>query len=81
MTSSLLAAYEEMKAADIADMMHELTHARRIEVVCQLADERLADVLEELGEEDRVSILSALDVNRAADVLDLMQPDDAADLV
>ena len=79
--ASLLAAYEDMKPADIADMMHELTPARRIEVAHQLEDERLADVLEELGEDDRVAILSSLDVDRAADILDAMQPDDAADLV
>lgn len=79
--TTLLASYEDMKPADIADMMHELTASRRIEVAKQLPDERLADVLEELGEEDRVDILSALTPKRAADILDVMQPDDAADLV
>ncbi len=79
--SSLLAAYEDMKSADIADMMHDLTPSRRIQVAHQLADERLADILEELGEGDRVAILSSLDSKRAADILDAMQPDDAADLI
>lgn len=77
----LLANYDDLKPADLADVLHELAEARRTEVAAALDNERLADVLEELPEDDRVAILSELDVDRAADILEAMQPDDAADLL
>lgn len=77
----LAASLEEMKAADIADLLHDLSDKRRLELAAALDDERLADVLEELPEDDQVEILSALRRERAADVLEAMQPDDAADLL
>nr|WP_100421553.1 CBS domain-containing protein [Sediminihabitans luteus] len=77
----LLAAYDDLKAADLADVLHDLGDTRRLEVAVALDNERLADVLEELPEDDQVSILSGLDNDRAADVLEAMQPDDAADLL
>ena len=58
--ANLLAAFEELKAADLADVIRELTPKRRIEVASALDDERLADVLEELPEDDQVEILSEL---------------------
>ena len=79
--TNLLAAFEELKAADLAEVIHELTPKRRLEVAAALDDERLADVLEELPEDDQVEILSALAGARAAHVLEEMQPDDAADLL
>lgn len=77
----LLAQYEDLKPADLADVLHELGTTRRLEVASALDNERLADVLEELPEDDQVAILQALEVNRAADVLEAMEPDDAADLL
>ncbi|HWS57426.1 MAG TPA: CBS domain-containing protein [Actinotalea sp.] len=77
----LLASYEDLKPADLADVLHDLGSVRQLEVASALNNERLADVLEELPEDDQVAILSGLDVDRAADVLDVMQPDDAADLI
>ncbi len=79
--TTLLSTMEDLKPADVADVLHDLPPDRQIEVAAELSDERLADVLEELSEDDRVAIVSGLDANRAADVLDVMQPDDAADLV
>lgn len=79
--SSLLATLEDLKAADVAEVLHDLPSTRRMEVAVELPDERLADVLEELGEDDRVAIVSGLGVDRAADVLEAMEPDDAADLL
>jgi flagellar motility protein MotE (MotC chaperone)/sporulation protein YlmC with PRC-barrel domain len=77
----LLEAYEDMRPADLADVLRELGDTRRLEVASALNDERLADVLEELPEDDQVAILSGLGSDRAADVLEAMQPDDAADLL
>jgi Mg/Co/Ni transporter MgtE len=77
----ILAAFESMKAADLAGVLHELSAKRRSEIAAALDDERLADVLEELPEDDQVEILAGLDTERAADVLEEMSPDDAADLI
>lgn len=78
---SVLAVYEDMKAADVANALRELSPDRRQQIAQALADERLADVLEELPEEDQVEILGRLEDARAADVLEAMDPDDAADLL
>jgi Mg/Co/Ni transporter MgtE len=79
--ANLLAAIDELKAPDLADVIHQLAPKRRLEVAAALNDERLADVLEELPEDDQVAILSQIETERAADVLEAMQPDDAADLL
>ncbi|TDC46501.1 CBS domain-containing protein [Actinomadura sp. KC345] len=79
--AGLIAAFEQMKPADLAGIVHELPEKRRTEVALALDDERLADVLEELPEDDQVEILGKLGVDRAADVLEAMGPDDAADLL
>jgi Mg/Co/Ni transporter MgtE len=77
----LIAALNEMRAADAASVIHDLPAERRAAVVAALDDERLADVLEELPDEDQVEILEHLDIERAADVLEEMTADDAADLI
>ena len=79
--ANLLATFEALKAADLADVIHDLSPKRRAEVAAALDDEKLADVLEELPEDDQVEILAGLGTERAADVLEVMQPDDAADLL
>jgi Mg/Co/Ni transporter MgtE len=79
--ANLLAAFEQLKPADLAQVLHEMTQKRRIEVAAALDDEKLADVLEELPEDDQVEILGRLEAERAADVLEAMGPDDAADLL
>ncbi len=77
----LLENYDDLKAADLAELIHDLQPQRRIQVATALDDEKLADVLEELPEDDQVEILATLESDRAADVLEAMQPDDAADLL
>jgi Mg/Co/Ni transporter MgtE len=79
--ANLLAAFEKLRAADLAHVLHELSPKRRGEVAAALDDERLADVLEELPEDDQIEILASLEGERAADVLEAMGPDDAADLL
>ena len=73
--------FEDMRPADLANVLQDMSDARRNEVAAALDDERLADVLGELPEHDQVEILAALDRDRAADVLEEMDPDDAADLL
>jgi CBS domain-containing protein/sporulation protein YlmC with PRC-barrel domain len=77
----LLETYADLKVADLAEVIHDLTPVRRAQVAAALDDSKLADVMEELPEDDQVEILAGLDVERAADVLEAMEPDDAADLL
>lgn len=79
--SVLLAQFEGLRAADVANALRELPDKRRLEVALALDDERLADVVQELPETDQVELLGQLEVDRAADVLEAMDPDDAADLL
>ncbi len=80
-TEALLAQMEDMKAADIARELHEMSSERRTEVVSALDDSKLADALEELPEDEQVQLIADLDTDRAADILEEMDPDDAADLI
>jgi Mg/Co/Ni transporter MgtE len=79
--SNLLGTLSNLRAADLASVLHDLTIKRRVEVARALDDERLADVLEEMNEASRVELLAELEGERAADVLEEMDPDDAADLL
>ncbi|WP_104117129.1 CBS domain-containing protein [Arthrobacter sp. B1805] len=79
--TQFVAQHDDLKAADFADALHEMTDKRRIEVAGELQDDRLADVLQELPDDDQVQILTSLTRERAADVLEEMDPDDAADLL
>lgn len=79
--ATLLAAIANMRAADLAGMVVDLSPKRRIELLKALDDERLANVLEEMDESLRVEILAQIEGERAADVLGEMGADDAADLL
>lgn len=78
---SLLASIEEMRPADLANLLQELPMKRRLEIASELDLEKLADVFEELPEDDRVEIMTAMGLDRASEVLEEMDPDDAADLL
>jgi len=77
----LLSAIEQMRPADLANVLQELPFKRQIEIASALDDELLANVLEELPDADAVEIVSTLEQGRAADVIEEMDPDDAADLI
>jgi Mg/Co/Ni transporter MgtE len=80
-TDALLAMLAEMRAADVATALQDMTPKRQLEVANALDDERLADVLQELPEDDQLDLLRQLADERAADVLEAMDDDDAADLL
>jgi len=77
----LVATFADLRPADLANTLLDLSDERMIEVAEELSDERLADALEEMPEEEQVHILEQLGDERAADILDAMEPDDAADLL
>src|SRR3954452_199010 len=93
--ANLLAAFDQLRPADLAHVMHELSAKRRAEVAAALDDERLADGLAELAQDAQVEILrkpegervapvettGRREGERPADVLEAMDPDDAADLL
>ncbi|MBK8462363.1 MAG: CBS domain-containing protein [Nigerium sp.] len=80
-TAQVLAELAEMKPADIARELHDMSPERRANVVAALDDEMLAEALEEMPEAEQVRVIVALDTERAADILEEMDPDDAADLI
>ena len=77
----LLESVEDLKAADLAEVIVDLAPERRQAVVAALDNDRLADILQELGDDDQAEMLGLLTQSRAADVLEAMDPDDAADLL
>jgi CBS domain-containing protein/sporulation protein YlmC with PRC-barrel domain len=78
---NLLAVFDKLRPADLANVIHDLSNKRRVEVAAALDDDRLAEVLAELPEDDQIEIVTALTGERAADVLEAMGPDDAADIL
>ncbi|MCW2810058.1 MAG: hypothetical protein JWP61_516 [Friedmanniella sp.] len=80
-TDQLIAEMEDMKAADVARELHDMSPERRAEVALALDDGKLADALEELPEDEQVQLIQELPTDRAADVLEEMDADDAADLI
>lgn len=80
-TERAIAEMQDMKPADVARELHDMTPPRRAAVAKALDDDQLAYAIEELPEDEQVSLISILDPERAADILEEMDPDDAADLV
>src|SRR5690349_13954 len=81
--TQFVANHEDLKPADFAEALQEMSDKRRFEVASELQDERLADVLQELPEDDQVEILSALGEQpsaQAEELLQLMEPEGAEDV-
>ena len=78
----LLETYDDLKSADLADVIHDLSPKRRAEVAAALDDEQArrrpgGAARGRPGRDPR----RARRAERAADVLEAMEPDDAADLL
>lgn len=71
----------ELRPADIADIVHQLTPGQGARLIEGLDDETAADALEELDTERQSHILENISAERAADILQEMEPDEAADIV
>jgi magnesium transporter len=71
----------ELRPADIADIIHQLTPTQGARLLEGLDNETAADTLEEIDTERQSHILENISPARAADILNAMEPDEAADLL
>jgi CBS domain-containing protein/sporulation protein YlmC with PRC-barrel domain len=71
----------ELRPADIADIVHQLTPGQGAHLIEGLDDKTAADALEEIDTDRQSHILESIDVDRAAAILAAMEPDEAADLL
>lgn len=79
--AGLVEATQDLRAADLANLVRGLPSRRRVELAQALEDARLADLLEELSPHDQLDLVHSLDRGRVVAVLGDMDPDDAADLL
>lgn len=70
-----------LPAADVADIISDLTRVEVNRVVESMDVERLADTLEEVEPDFQASLIESMPDEKVADVLDEMAPDEAADLL
>src|SRR5712692_7896571 len=71
----------ELRPADIAEIVHQLTPGQGARLIERLDDETAADAMEEIDTERQSHILDNIQADRAADILEAMEPDEAADLL
>lgn len=71
----------ELRPADIADIIHQLTPGQGALLIEGLDDKTAADTLEEIDTDRQGQILENIDIERATAILDAMEPDEAADLL
>lgn len=71
----------DLRPADIAEIVHQLTPGQGARLIEKLDDETAADTMEEIETERQGYILENIQAERAADILQAMGPDEAADLL
>ena len=71
----------ELRPADIADIIHQLTPGQGARILEGLDDETAAAALEEIDTGRQSHILENISPDRAAGILNAMGPDEAADLI
>jgi magnesium transporter len=71
----------EMRPADIAEIVHQLTPGQGARLIERMDDETAADTMEEIETERQQHILENIQPARAAGILGAMGPDEAADLL
>ena len=72
---------ERLHPADLADIVADLGHRERQQLLTNLTIEQTADLVEESDTSMQLAILQDLGDELAADVLEAMEPDEAADLL
>lgn len=71
----------ELRPADIAEIVHQLTPEQGARLIESLDDETAADAMQEVDTGRQRHILENIEAERAADILQAMEPDEAADLI
>ncbi len=71
----------ELRPADIADIVHQLTPGQGARLLEGLDNETAAAALEEIDTKRQSNILENISADRAAGILNAMGPDEAADLI
>jgi magnesium transporter len=71
----------ELRPADIAEIVHQLTPEQGARLIEGLDDETAADAMQEVDTGRQRHILENIEAERAADILQAMEPDEAADLL
>lgn len=77
----ILTEFEDMRPADVAQILSDLPQSQKNQVANELNDVRLADIIQELPSDDQSEFLENMGIERAAAILEEMEPDDAADLL
>jgi len=72
---------KDIHPADLAELLEDLGHEERVEVMTALPEDHAAEVLEEAEPEVQQSVIQELPSERASDILDEMKPDEAADVL
>ena len=72
---------EQMPAADLADIVEELSPEDREAIFETIEPEAAAEALSEVESNIQVKIVESLGPERAADILEKMDPDEAADVL
>lgn len=72
---------QQIHPADIADIIEDLGHDYRNNVLKTMNTEKMADVIAEMDFEAQVQIITEMDAARASDILEEMPADDAADIL
>jgi magnesium transporter len=73
--------FADLRPADIAEIVHQLTPEQGARLIEGLDDETAAAVMEEIDTALQRDILENITADRAADILQTMGPDEAADLI
>lgn len=73
--------FADLRPADIAEIVHQLTPEQGARLIEGLGDETAAAVMEEIDTALQRDILENITADRAADILQTMGPDEAADLI
>ncbi len=71
----------DMPAADLAEIISDLSPSESSQIVESLDVEQLADTLEEVEPDFQASLVQSLPDEKVADLLEEMSPDEAADLL
>ncbi len=80
-TTSSRSKLGQMRPADLADLIEDLSGREQEALLELLEPEVAADVLEEMESPELVALFRGLDADKAADYLELMEPDEGAEVL